>query len=490
MLNKVANLDDALESLRLNKTDDALKIFHEILKSDSKNLSVMTYISNIYRAKKNTDKYNIYLKKISLIDKKNYKVLNNLALTYKEVNKYELAEKYFLKSLQINRKYNIVNFNLALLYEEKGEFKKAIKYYQDVIKLDNKFIPAYYNLQRIDKNLISDESYKFIERILTEYGKKKDKDISYGYFLLANKIEKKNTDQEIKYLLKGHDIFFNSNYLINEHSCNLWLNSVPKFVKKKIQYTEDVGSEIKRKLEPIFVFGLPRSGTTLVEAIISSGQGKVPTIGEVSVIHNSLINLINKKQVQESKDSILISFKKLNETINYNYQKLEILKDHIGNKFIDRAFNNFFFYSFIFKIFPNAKIVHCNRNYFHNLIAIYKQCLENLPWTHKIENIIEYITLYDETISQIKIKYPNNILTVNLEDLTNEPEKITKNIMHFCDLKWSVDVLNFYTRKDLVSYTASNIQIRNKIYKYDSNKFEKYKEYFSRYIPANSPIKI
>jgi len=490
MLKKIVYLDDALESLRLNKTDDALKIFHEILKSDSKNLSVMTHISNIYSARKDINKYNIYLRKISLIDKKNYKVLNNLALTYKELNKYELAEKYFLKSLQINKEYISVNFNLALLYEEKGELEKAKKYYQAVIKLDKKFIPAYYNLQRIDKNLISDESYKFIEKILIEYGEKKNKDISYGYFVLAKKVKKNNTDQEIKYLLKGHDMFFNSNYLTNKHSCNLWLNSIPSFVKKKIQYTEEKASKIKRKLEPIFIFGLPRSGTTLVETIISSGQEKVPTIGEVSIIHNSLINLINKKQIQENKDSILISFKTLNETINHNYQKLEILKDDIGNKFIDRALVNFFFYKFIFKIFPNARIVHCNRNYFHNLIAIYKQCLENLPWTHKIENIIKYITLYDKTISQIKIKYPNNILTVNLDELTNEPKKISKNIMHFCDLKWSVDVLNFYTRKDLISSTASNIQIRNKIYKYDNNNFEKYKEHFSKFIPENSPINI
>ena len=191
MLKKIVYLDDALESLRLNKTDDALKIFHEILKSDSKNLSVMTHISNIYSARKDTGKYNIYLRKISLIDKKNYKVLNNLALTYKKLNKYELAEKYFLKSLQINKEYISVNFNLALLYEEKGELEKAKKYYQAVIKLDKKFIPAYYNLQRIDKNLISDESYKFIKKILIEYGEKKSKDISYGYFLLANKVKKK-----------------------------------------------------------------------------------------------------------------------------------------------------------------------------------------------------------------------------------------------------------------------------------------------------------
>ena len=105
---------------------------------------------------------------------------------------------------------------------------------------------------------------------------------------------------------------------------------------------------------------------------------KVPNTGEASIIHNSLINLTNKKEIKENKDNILINFKILNETINYNYYELEALKNYTGTKFIDRTMVNFFFYEIIFKIFPNTKIIHCNRNYFHNLIAIYKQCLENL----------------------------------------------------------------------------------------------------------------
>jgi len=489
MPNNVLNLDAALNALKSNKIDDALKIFLKILQFDSKNLSVIEHISNIYRAKKNTNKYNFYLRKIASIDKKNYKVLNNLALTYKDLNNYELAEKYFLKSLQINKKYILVNFNLGLLYEEKGEFEKAKKYYLNVIDLDNKFIPAYYNLQRIDKELISNKSYEFIEKVLKESGDKKDKDISYGYFLLANKVEKKNTDQEIKYLFKGHDLFFNSNHLYR-NACDLWLNLIPNMMKKKIHYTENEMNNIDKKLEPIFIFGLPRSGTTLVETIISSGKIKVPNTGEASIIHNSLINLTNKKEIKENKDNILINFKILNETINYNYYELEALKNYTGTKFIDRTMVNFFFYEIIFKIFPNTKIIHCNRNYFHNLVAIYKQCLENLPWTHSIENIIKYIKLFDETISKIKLLHPKNILTVDLKELTNEPEKTSKLIMNFCDLEWSDDVLNFHTKKDLICSTASNIQIRNKIYKYDDNKFEKYKEYFSKYILKHNLLKI
>jgi len=489
MINKIASLDNALKFLKLNLTDDALVVFHEILKFDPKNLNVLTHISNIYRAKKNIRKYNFYLRKISIIDKKNYKIFNNLALTYKELGKYPLAEKFFLKSLKLNRKYVLVNFNLGLLYEEKGEFQKAINYYLEVISLDDKFISAYYNLQRINKDLITEKFYSFIEKILNEENKEISKDTSYGYFLLAKKVEKKDTSQEMKYLLKGHDMFFNSD-LSNKHTCRLWLSLIPNMMKKKFNYIENINIKIKKKLEPIFIIGLPRSGTTLVETIISSGETKVPNIGEASIIHNTLIDLAKKEQFLENENSVTISFKRLNEKINFAYQEHEILRNYNGVKFIDRAMENFFFYEIIFKIFPNARIVHCNRNYFHNTIAIYKQCLENLPWTHKIEDIIKYITLFDEVISQIKNKYPKNILSVDLEDLTNDSVKISKLIFEFCDLKWSKNVLNFYKRNDLISSTASNIQIRNKIYKYDNSKFKKYEEYFFNYITKNSLLKI
>ena len=70
MLNNVLNLEDALDALKSNKIDDALKIFLKILQSDSKNLSVIKNISNIYRTKKNINKYNFYLRKTASIDKK------------------------------------------------------------------------------------------------------------------------------------------------------------------------------------------------------------------------------------------------------------------------------------------------------------------------------------------------------------------------------------------------------------------------------------
>ena len=78
----------------------------------------------------------------------------------------------------------------------------------------------------------------------------------------------------------------------------------------------------------------------------------------------------------------------------------------------------------------------------------------------------------------IKKKFPNKILTIDLEELTNDPETISKKLLSFCDIVWSEKVLDFYKREDLLSKTASNIQIRKQIYKYNKKRFEPYRYYF------------
>jgi hypothetical protein len=79
-------------------------------------------------------------------------------------------------------------------------------------------------------------------------------------------------------------------------------------------------------------------------------------------------------------------------------------------------------------------------------------------------------------MNYFKAKYPNIILDVNLENLSNESEKMTKKIFNFCGLTWEQEILNFYKRQDLYSKTLSLTQIRSKVKKYD---IEKYKPYYN-----------
>ena len=71
------------------------------------------------------------------------------------------------------------------------------------------------------------------------------------------------------------------------------------------------------------------------------------------------------------------------------------------------------------------------------------------------------------------------------KELTNEPEKTSKILMKFCDLKWSKEILNFYDRSNMIVTSASNIQIRKKIYTYNENIFNEYEKYFLDYFSNN-----
>ena len=94
---------------------------------------------------------------------------------------------------------------------------------------------------------------------------------------------------------------------------------------------------------------------------------------------------------------------------------------------------------------------------------------------------MEYIDNYLKVIDYFFKKHPDKILSIQLEDLTTNSEKTSQKLYSFCNLKWSDDVLNFYNRQDLLISSASNIQIREKIKKYDQEKYKPYKDLLKRF---------
>ena len=84
-----------------------------------------------------------------------------------------------------------------------------------------------------------------------------------------------------------------------------------------------------------------------------------------------------------------------------------------------------------------------------------------------------------QTVS--KKRYPKKIYSVQLKDLTQNSLDISKKLFKFCELDWNKSSLEFYKRKNFISKTASNIQIRKKIYKYDTHKYKVYKEFLRDY---------
>ncbi|MDC3099861.1 sulfotransferase [Candidatus Pelagibacter sp.] len=467
-----------LKQFRKNQLDNSLDF---LLCIKRKNLNTFKLISQIHIKKNDYKNAKLFLSKILNLDKANLFALNSLGELNKSEKNYEEAEKFYIKSISCDENFAPAYFNLASLYEDKGELELARKHYHKVIKIDNKNYAAFFNLQRLDKNFINDEIIKKIANELKNSQNLKNKNTAYGHFILANYYrKKKEISLEIKELSKGHEIFFNSDRM-NKDAVNYWLETVPKMTNKSFLFSDNNNNKIElTDIEPIFIFGIPRSGTTLVETIITSGKEKICNAGENFILQKTLHKSQLKKKILESEDSITIDINFLRKEIIESYKKqLSIQSNKF--KFIDRTMTNFFFAEILLEIFPQAKIINCKRDSFHNLVAIYQQCLNNLPWSHKVEDIKKYISIYNYKLNNLEKNYSKNILNVELKRLTESPKDISKEIMSFCKLNWSEKVLKYYERKDLICTTASNIQIREKIFKYESAKFLPYKEYFDNF---------
>ena len=171
----------------------------------------------------------------------------------------------------------------------------------------------------------------------------------------------------------------------------------------------------------------------------------------------------------------------LKEVIINRFYSLNLLDEKKDYIFTEKSLENFFYIDLILNLFPSAKFINCKRNLNDLIFAIYQQFFTKISWSHSIENILKYIDNYLKTIKYFKGKYPDKILDIDLKDLTENSIDVSKNIFDFCELKWSNTSLEFYKRKDLLSKTASNLQIREKIYKYDSAKYLPYKNFLKTY---------
>ena len=115
-----------------------------------------------------------------------------------------------------------------------------------------------------------------------------------------------------------------------------------------------------------------------------------------------------------------------------------------------------------------------NRNFRHSIIAIYKKLLPLISWSNSINDILDYIDNYLKIIKYYKIKYPKKIYDLSLDDLADNPKITTKSVFKFCELEWSSSCLSYLKRKEIISKTSSNVQIRKEIFKYDNKKFNDY----------------
>jgi hypothetical protein len=222
--------------------------------------------------------------------------------------------------------------------------------------------------------------------------------------------------------------------------------------------------------KPIFILGMPRSGTTLVEQIISS-HSEVTGAGELNHVYQFGANLaLNVKDLTQLAIS---EFR--------NKYLSELSKVSNGKSVVtDKMPHNFLFIPLICAAFPEAKIIHVQRNAAATCWSNYKQYFsqKGLEYSYDLNDVVAYYHLYIGLMKFWQSKYDNRIYNLNYEKLTTEQEKETISLIKYLDLNWEDSCLSPHNNKRSIR-TASQQQVRQKVYKGSSQAWQKYKPYIN-----------
>ena len=410
---------------------------------------------------------------LAKLDPNNQDLNFYLGRIYSELYDFINGIKFYKKYLEFNNNSIPCLLNLAILFLNIGDKKNSEQYFKKLIKINKNYVYAYYGLFSLSEKLLNDKDFNHLKKVLKNR-KTNLKDKSIINFLLSKKERKnKNIERELGFLHEYHKQSFDSNILYNKQS-QFYYENVLKNFYNKINLTNS--PKKYANIKPIFIIGLPRSGSTLIESLLSSGEIKVRTYGECNyfnmAIFDQIKNKIFTKEFTFNKSAIDIDLNSIEVSIEDRYA--------INNKqdnnllFLDKSLENIFNIEIILKIFPNAKFIHTKRNIKDAILSIYFSMLPELSWTLSLENINNYVNNYQETIFYFKKKFPKKIFEVDLDEFTSNVEKGSKNLFKFCDLNWHDEVLNFYKRKDLFSKTISSSQIRQEISQKHKSSYNKY----------------
>ena len=507
----------------ISKFEDAIKMFAEATKINSNYAEAFYNLGSVQKKLGRFQEAIESYKRAIQITPNYLDAHNNLGNIYKDLGLLNDAIESYEWAISYGPKYAIAHINLASIYSS-YDLEKALHHYQEAISIEPNFPEAHYSLGTVFSSLgQKDESMKSYEKALelrSDY-------VEAHNALSTIKKYKKNDPQikQMKNLLKQTNLMLSDkislNFALAKASEDLenhkdffkFLNEGNHLNKEKLNYSIDSdlegisnirnifinskGSAPKSNLKkgmprPIFIVGMPRSGTSLVEQIISS-HTEVYGAGELDFLSRSILkeihtevygagelDFLSKNVLKEIKpDNIKkIYSKEFFEKITNNYYRSLSSFNISEDIFTDKMPLNFRFIGFILSAFPGAKIVHLKRDPIATCWSIYKHYFKSNGngYASNFDDLSSYYLMYKGLMDFWHKTFPNQIYDISYEDLTLSQEKETRKLLNYCDLSWDDRCLYFHKNTRAV-HTTSGFQVREKMYQGSSEAWRKYEQY-------------
>lgn len=460
------NLGNTL--LGLERTDDAIKSYETALELMPGYAEAHSNLGNALKKSGRPDEAMAHYKQAIEINPNFAMAHYNLGTALDDLGRPEDAIIEYQRALAIKPDYAEVHNNLGNALDEMGRQTEAAAHYEQAIACAPDYAEAYRNLARLSPR---EEQLPVLQQLL-EKPSLSEQDSIHCHFALGDIYRQGgNYSNAFGHYARGNALKRKTvNY--NPKSYSAYIDRVISVFSK--DYFEQVGGIGSDSEVPVFVVGVPRSGTSLVEQIISS-HPQVYGAGELA----ALVDVENAIGAHfEASRPYPECMSLLSESVARDFARSYLNELSVGSseesRITDKLPGNFLRIGLIKTLFPRARIIDCRRN-------AMDVCTSNFlhyfafgnEYSFDLEELGRYYMDYRRLMKHWEQLFPSRIFTLQYEELVMNQEAVSRQLIEYLGLEWDERCLDFHESERAVN-TFSSQQVRKRIYTQSVNRWKHY----------------
>jgi Tfp pilus assembly protein PilF len=394
-----------------------------------------------------------------------------LAETLQEAGKLDTAIEVFREALSIRPKDADLLYGLGVCLMEKGQIAEAIMQFRASLSVQPGLAKAWLMLSRVKHQENADA-----ELAAMQAQHQRSAADSLERMQLSFGLGKAHDD--LKVYDRAFDFFTEGNAIYRKRVKYDKARTRADFEAMKAAFNAEFFGERKpstiRDETPIFIVGMPRSGTTLVEQIIAS-HPEVRGAGELSILKMA----VGGNFPLDMKGGFPAGIANMPDRVfaDAGNDYLQMLHAHYPDSkhVTDKMPGNFMLIGFLHMMLPNARIVHCARDAVATCLSIFKTHFrgDSHAYSYDLEELADFHNLYTDIMAHWRRVLPGVIHDVRYEDFVADQEAQTRTLIGHLGLPWNEACLNFH-ETDRPVRTASAVQVRQPMYKGSVDLWKRY----------------
>ncbi len=468
------NLGIALKEV--DRLDDAAIHFQQCIDLDSNNAEAFNALGNILRIQGQHDQAVACFERALAMQpanadiRRNFSLVsNNLGVLANKLGRSHDAIDHFRRAVELSDSNPEAHINLGITLEQTGKLDQAASSFKNAISAKPGFAEAHYHLAHLRSHRSTTGEIDAMQSLFNQPGTSESEQtlLAYGLGEAHHKLE--NFDNAFASFETGHRL--------KKKTTSFNLADQVRFIELSIDVFDAGFFDEHRKSgyedkTPIFILGMPRSGTSLTEQIIAS-HSAVFGAGEQSYLPELVKGSAHAAANPYPTSIATLPHEKFR---HFGEAYIKKLRSHSGQaaRISDTTPMNFLYVGLIATALPNARIIHCMRDPTDTCLSIFMHPLSSPhSYAHELDDLGAFYKLYEQLMAHWHNMLPGRIHDVTYEKMVTDSEKEIRALLNYCELPFENACLNFHETERSIR-TPSAGQVRQPIY---DNSIRRWKHY-------------